>query len=195
MPEKDSNAKMSEVESTADETKKLSEDARDRGPRQEGLVRIGVATMRTWAGDALKMADVDANKQTSKQANKQRYEPWGAAGHWVYKFDRLRADDSPVHSLPEHEGDVGRARGRNVRACGRDEGTRLRRERRRGISNLQRRHGGGLVLQQRRRVHGVHRRAHGRHQGVRIPPGGRMTKAEVPSAAYGRVGDSIWRRK
>jgi hypothetical protein len=38
MPEKDSNAKMSEVESTADETKKLSEDARDRGPRQEGLV-------------------------------------------------------------------------------------------------------------------------------------------------------------
>jgi hypothetical protein len=69
MPEKDSNAKMSEVESTADETKKLSEDARDLGPRQEGLVRFGVATMSTRAGDALKMADVDANKQ--------RYEPYG----------------------------------------------------------------------------------------------------------------------
>jgi hypothetical protein len=96
MPEKDSNAKMSEVESTADETKKLSEDARDLGPKQEGLVRFGVATMSTGAGDALKMADVDANKQ--------RYEPYGAAGQWVYKFDRLRGHDSPARSLPELEG-------------------------------------------------------------------------------------------
>jgi hypothetical protein len=96
MSEKDSNAKMSEPESTADENKELTEDARDLGPRQEGLVRIGVAIKSTGAGDALKMADVDANKQ--------RYEPYGAAGQWVYKFDRLRAHDSPAHSLPEREG-------------------------------------------------------------------------------------------
>jgi len=75
MSDENNNAKTSEPEGTA------TEDARGLGPRQEGLVRIGVATMSAGAGDALKMADVDANKQ--------RYEPYGAAGQWVYKFDRL----------------------------------------------------------------------------------------------------------
>jgi hypothetical protein len=93
---KTATRKCSSRKSKANDYQKLTEDARDLGPRQEGLVRIGVATMSTGAGDALKMADVDANKQ--------RYEPHGAAGQWVYQFDRLRAHDSPACSLPEHEG-------------------------------------------------------------------------------------------
>lgn len=140
MPEKDSNAKMSEVESTADETKKLSEDARDLGPRQEGLVRFGVATMSTRAGDALKMANVDANKQ--------RYEPYGAAGQSVYKFDRLRAHDSPARSLPEHEGKAMWDALVEEMFAAAVETKELDCDENDDISDLQRRHGDGLVLQQ-----------------------------------------------
>lgn len=59
-----------EPESTADENKELSEDVRDLGPRQEGLVRIGESHNEHWGRRCIEMADVDANKQ--------RYEPYEA---------------------------------------------------------------------------------------------------------------------
>jgi hypothetical protein len=45
MSEENNNAKMSEPESTADDSRKLSEDARGLGPRQAGRIRIGVLDM------------------------------------------------------------------------------------------------------------------------------------------------------
>ena len=45
MSEENNNAEMSEAESTADKAKKLSADARGLGPRQVGLITIGVVDM------------------------------------------------------------------------------------------------------------------------------------------------------
>jgi hypothetical protein len=45
MSEENNSAKISEAESTSDETKKLSEDARGLGPRQVGPIMIGVVDM------------------------------------------------------------------------------------------------------------------------------------------------------
>ena len=47
---KTTTRKMSEPESTADETKKLSKDARGLGPNQAGLIRIGVVEMIVTEG-------------------------------------------------------------------------------------------------------------------------------------------------
>jgi hypothetical protein len=46
MSEENNNAKMSEPESTANDSQKLSGDARGLGPRQTGPITIGL--LQTW---------------------------------------------------------------------------------------------------------------------------------------------------
>ena len=62
MLEENNNAKMSEPESTEDETKKLSEDARSLGPNQAGLIRIGVVDMIIGEGGGLEVPGFVATK-------------------------------------------------------------------------------------------------------------------------------------
>ncbi len=50
MSEENNNEKMSEAESTADDSRKLSEDARGLGPGQAGRIRIGVVDMIVGEG-------------------------------------------------------------------------------------------------------------------------------------------------
>ncbi len=52
MSEENNNSKVSETKSTADETKKLSEDARGLGPRQTGPFAIGCVDAISWAPSA-----------------------------------------------------------------------------------------------------------------------------------------------
>jgi hypothetical protein len=50
MSEENNNAKMSEPESRADDSRKLSEDAQGLGPGQAGRIRIGVVDMIVGEG-------------------------------------------------------------------------------------------------------------------------------------------------
>jgi hypothetical protein len=50
MPEENNNEKMSEAESTADDSRKLSEDARGLGPRQTGPFTIGLVDIIVGEG-------------------------------------------------------------------------------------------------------------------------------------------------
>lgn len=50
MPEENNNEKMCEAESTADDSRKLSEDARGLGPRQTGPFTIGLVDIIVGEG-------------------------------------------------------------------------------------------------------------------------------------------------